>query len=142
MILKAEDIFYSKERDGEYPTVERPACPIAFVINNEVVFAHGFSPSIGDNIFLANPKYSSRIEIIDDVETEIVIAEVNGVITEMILDELFTSVLLSDALAVPISRTTSLYVNTGWKHDENGFFQTQFIQGVEKRINGMGVVVS
>jgi hypothetical protein len=59
----------------------------------------------------------------------------------MILDELFTSVLLSDALAVPISRTTSLYVNTGWKYDEGGFFQTQFIQGVEKQINGMGVVV-
>lgn len=142
MILKEQDIFYSQERDGRYPEVERPACPIAFVIGGDVVFAHGFSPSIGDNIFLSNPTYSSRVETIDGVETEIVIANVNGTITEMIVNDLFTSVLLSDSLAVPISRTTSLYVNVGWKYDENGFFQTQTINGVSKRVNGMGQVVS
>lgn len=142
MILKEEDIFYLRERDGQYPEVERPACPVAFVIDGEVVFAHGFSPAIGDNIFLANSTYSSRMETIDGIDTEIVIADVGGVITEMIVGELFTSVLLSNALAVPISRTTSLLVNTGWKHDEYGFFQLQSINGVSKRINGMGVVVS
>ena len=142
MILKERDIFYLEERDGYYPEVERPASAVAFVIAGEVVFAHGFSPAVGDNIFLANPTYSSKIQNIDGVDTEIVIADVDGVITEMIVSELFTCILLSNALAVPMSRTTSLLVNKGWKHDVYGFYQLQVINGVSQRIIGMGVVVS
>jgi len=144
MILKSSDIFYSSERDGTYdgisgPAVEHPVTPIAFVIGGEVVFAQGFSPSIGDNIFLANPTYTSRIEFIDGVETEIVIANVNGVVAEMIVDDLFTAVLLSNPLAILIKKRS--LVNTGWSHDENGFFVMQSIDGVERRINEMGDVI-
>lgn len=145
MILKLSDILYSSERDGTYdgiggPTVEHPVTPIAFVIDGEVVFAQGFSPSIGDNIFLANPTYTSRIEFIDGIETEIVIANVNGVVTEMIVEDLFTAVLLSNPLAILINRNS--LVDTGWNHDENGFFIMQSIDGVEKKINDMGDVIS
>lgn len=145
MILKTADILYSPQRDGSYdgisgPPVAHAVTPIAFVIDNEVVFAQGFSPSIGDNIFLANPTYTSRIESIDGVETEIVIANVNGAITEMIVDDLFTAVLLSTPLAVLIEKHS--LVNTGWSHDENGFFIMQLIDGVQKRIDSMGNVVA
>jgi len=145
MILTSYDIFYSSERDGTYdgigaPAVEHPVTPIAFVIDGEVVFAQGFSPSIGDNIFLANPTYTSRIEFIDGVETEIVIADVNGVITEMIVDDLFTAVLLSNPLAILIKKNS--LVNTGWSYDENGFFAMQSIDGIEKKINDMGNIIS
>lgn len=145
MILKTADILYSPQRDGSYdgisgPQVAHAVTPIAFVIDNEVVFAQGFSPSIGDNIFLANPTYTSRIESIDGVETEIVIANVNGAITEMIVDDLFTAVLLSTPLAVLIEKHS--LVNTGWSHDENGFFIMQLIDGVQKRIDSMGNVVA
>ena len=144
MILQLSDILYSSERDGTYdgiggPVVEHPVTPIAFVIDGEVVFAQGFSPSIGDNIFLANPTYSSRVEIIDGVETEIVIANVNGAITEMIVNNLFTSVLLSNPNAVPITRGS--LVNVGWKYDENGFFLIESFNNVKRRIDENGIVV-
>jgi hypothetical protein len=145
VILQTSDIFYSSERDGTYdgingPAVEHPVTPIAFVIDGEVVFAQGFSPNIGDNIFLANPTYTSRIEFINGVETEIVIANINEVITEMIVNDLFTAVLLSNPLAILINKHS--LVNTGWNYDENGFFIMQSIDGVEKKINDMGDVIS
>lgn len=144
MILQTSDIFYSSERDGTYdgidgPVVEHPVTPIAFVISGEVVYAQGFSPSIGDNVFLANPTYTSRIELINDIETEIVVANVNGTITEMVVNDLFTAVLLSNPLAILIDKHS--LVNTGWSYDENGFFVMQLIDGVERKINGMGDVV-
>ncbi len=145
MILQLPDILYSSERDGTYDgiggsVVEHPVTPIAFVIDGEVVFAQGFCPHIGDNIFLANPIYTSRTEFIDGVETEIIIANVNGVITEMIVSDLFTAVLLSNSLAILINKNS--LVDTGWSHDENGFFVMQLVDGVEKRINDMGDVIS
>lgn len=142
MILSRYDIFYDRSRDGHYPEVTNPATPVAFIIDGEVVFADGFCPSIGDNIFLANPQYTSRLEVIDGIETEIVVATVGTTVTEMVVDELFTSVLLSEPLAIRITRTDSIMVDVGWKYDENGFYQMQEIDGVVKRINGMGNFVS
>lgn len=148
MILTSYDIFYEPSRDGvssqwgsshSFNIVEKPCTPIAFVIDGEVVLANGFSPSIGDNVFLANPTYSSRVEIIDGVETEIVIANVNGAITEMIVNDLFTSVLLSNPIAVPITRGS--LVNVGWKYDENGFFLIESSNNVKRRIDENGIVV-
>lgn len=141
MILTSTDIFYLRERDGEWPATDNPATPVAFVIDGEVVAAEAFSPPIGDNIFLANPTYTSRIEKIDGRDTEVVTATVGDVSTDMILDELLTSVLLSNAKAILIRRDTDLAVNTGWRHDENGFYIMQYVNGVERRLNGMGKVV-
>ena len=141
MILYPQDIFYLQSRDGDSTTTDNPATPIAFVIDGEVVFAHGFSPPIGDGVFLSNPEYSSRIELVDGEEKEITIANVDGVVTEMLLDELFTAVLLSNPLAVRITRHSSRYVDVGWMHDENGFYTMQVIDGVQKRLNGMLEVV-
>lgn len=141
MILNKTDIYYEPTRDGEYPAVEKPATPVAFVIDGEVVYAHGFSPPIGDNIFLANPTYTSRIENIDGVDKEVVTATVGETSTDMLLDEHFTAVLLSYPLALPITRTDSKFVDVGWKHDANGFYQMKDIDGVIKRIDGMGNVV-
>lgn len=141
MILTSTDIFYLRERDGDSTTTDNPATPVAFVIDGEVVYAHAFSPSIGDNIFLANPTYTSRIENIDGIDTEVVTATVGETSTDMILDEHFTAVLLSNALAIKIKRDTSILVNIGWKYDENGFYQSKYVDGVEKRIDGMGNIV-
>ena len=141
MILYPKDIFYLQSRDGDSTTTDNPATPIAFVIDGEVVYAHGFSPPIGEGIFLSNPTYSSRIELIDGEEKEVVIADVEGTITEMLLDELFTSVLLSEHLAIRITRDRTLYVDVGWMHDENGFYTFQLVDGIEKRLNGMLEIV-
>lgn len=141
MILTATDIFYLQERDGDITTTKNPATPVAFVIDGEVVAAEAFSPPIGDNIFLANPTYTSRIEKINGRDTEVVTATVGDVSTDMILDELLTSVLLSNATAIRILRDTSLKVNIGWKHDEKGFYSMQAVNGVMRRIDGMGKVV-
>jgi hypothetical protein len=141
MILNKTDIYYEPTRDGEYPAVEKPATPVAFVIDGEVVYADGFSPPIGDNIFLANPTYTSRIENIDGVDTEVITATVGETSTDMILDEHFTAVLLSYPLAIEITRTGSKFVDVGWKHDSNGFYQMKDVDGVMKRIDGMGNVV-
>lgn len=138
MILNKKDIYYLRSRDGAYPDVENPATPVAFVIDGEVVYADGFSPPIGDNIFLANPTYTSRIENIDGIDTEIVTATVGEVATDMILDEYFTAVLLSNPIAVLINRNDSILVDVGWKYDSNGFYQTKNVNGILKRINGMG----
>jgi hypothetical protein len=141
MILTKYDIYYDPIRDGQYPAVEKPATPVAFVINGEVVYAHGFSPSIGDNIFLANPTYTSRMETVNGAEVEVVTATVGSTSTDMIVDEHFTAVLLSYPLAIEITRTGSILVDIGWKHDERGFYQMNDIDGVAKRIDGMGNVV-
>lgn len=137
MILSMQDVLYSPTRDGEWPDVERPACPIAFVIDGEVVYAHGFCPEIGDNIFLANPTYSSRTDNVDGVDVEVVIATVGDTSTEMILSEELTAILLSEPVAAPITRETSLYVEVGWLYDENGFYSFKTIDGESKRVNGM-----
>lgn len=141
MILTAQDVFYLQSRDGDSTTTDNPATPIAFIVDGDVVVANGFSPPIGEGVFLSNPNYSSRIEVIDGEEKEIVIANVDGVITEMLLDELFTAVLLSNPLAIKLTRESSRYVNVGWMHDENGFYITQLVDGVETRLNGMLEVV-
>lgn len=141
MTLTNYDIYYNPTRDGEYPAVEKPATPVAFVIDGEVAYAHGFCPSVGDNIFLANPSYTSRMETIDGVEVEVVTATVGSTSTDIIVDEHFTAVLLSYPLAIEITRTGSKFVDVGWKHDERGFYQMKDIDGVIKRIDGMGNVV-
>lgn len=141
MTLTNYDIFYNPTRDGEYPAVEKPATPVAFVIDGEVAYAHGFCPSIGDNIFLANANYTSRTETIDGAQVEVVTATVGSTSTDIIVDEYFTAVLLSYPLAIEITRTDSLLVDIGWKHDERGFYQMKDIDGVVKRIDGMGNVV-
>jgi hypothetical protein len=141
MILTSIDIFYLLERDGDSTTTSNPATPVAFVIDGDVVAAEAFSPPIGDGIFLANPVYSSRIENINGQDTEVITATVGEIATDMILDELLTSVLLSNATAILIRRDTDIAVNAGWKHDENGFYVMQMVDGVERRLNGMGVIV-
>jgi hypothetical protein len=138
MILTEIDIFYLRERDGEYPETDNPATPVAFVIDGEVVAAEAFSPPIGDGIFLANPTYTSRTETISGVDVEVITATVGELSTDMILNEHLTSVLLSDAEAILIRRDRDLAVNTGWKHDENGFYLMETVDGVEHRLNGMG----
>ena len=140
MILTERDIFYLRERDGEYPETDNPATPVAFVIDGDVVAAEGFSPPIGDGIFMANPTYTSRIEQIDGVDVEVITATVGEVSTDMILNEHLTAVLLSNAEAILIRRDSDLAVNTGWKHDENGFYLMETVDGVERRLNGMGNV--
>jgi hypothetical protein len=140
MILTERDIFYLRERDGDSTTTDNPATPVAFVIDGDVVAAEGFSPPIGDGIFMANPTYTSRIEQIDGVDVEVITATVGEVSTDMILDEHLTSVLLSNAEAILIRRDSDLAVNTGWKHDENGFYLMETVDGVERRLNGMGNV--
>jgi|688.fasta_scaffold265458_2 hypothetical protein len=141
MILTATDIFYLQERDGDSTTTDRPATPVAFVINGEVVAAEAFSPPIGDNIFLANPAYTARMEEINGEQVEVITATVGDTSTDMILDELLTSVLLSEPTAIRITRDKSLQVAAGWKHDEKGFYIMQTVGGVERRIDGMGNVV-
>ena len=141
MRLTSTDVFYLRERDGDSTTTDNPATPVAFVIDGEVVAAEAFSPPIGDNIFLANPTYSSHVEEIDGKEVEIVTATVGDVSTEMILGELLTSVVLSSPLAIRISRETSRAVNAGWSHDDRGFYIMQTVDGVTRRLNGMGEVV-
>lgn len=141
MILTATDIFYLRERDGDSTTTDNPATPVAFVIDGEVVAAEAFSPPIGDGIFLANPTYTSRIEEIDGQDIEVITAVVGEVSTDMILEELLISVLLSDAEAILIRRDTDRAVTTGWKHDENGFYIMEIVDGVERRLNGMGNIV-
>lgn len=141
MALTMSDVFYNPQRDGEWPNVERPCAPIAFIINGNVVFANGFCPSIGDNIFLANPIYSSRIDTVDGEDIEVVIATVDDSTTEMILSEEFTAVLLSEPLAIQIDRETSRFVEVGWKYDENGFYSFRLVNGVDTRINGMNQVI-
>jgi len=69
MILTSKEIFYLYERDGDSTTSDNPATPIAFVIDGEVVFAEGFSPAVGENIFLLNPIFTSKMETIDGVLT-------------------------------------------------------------------------
>ena len=140
MILTERDIFYLRERDGDSTTTDNPATPVAFVIDGDVVAAEGFSPPIGDGIFMANPIYTSRIEQIDGVDVEVITATVGEVSTDMILDEHLTAVLLSNAEAILIRRDSDLAVNTGWKHDENGFYLMETVDGVERRLNGMGNV--
>jgi hypothetical protein len=141
MILTATDVFYLLERDGDSTTTDNPATPVAFVINGDVVAAEAFSPPIGDNIFLANPTYTSRMEEINGEQVEVITATVGDTSTDMILDELLTSVLLSDPIAIRIERDKSIAVAAGWKHDEKGFYVMQTVGGVERRINGMGNVV-
>jgi len=141
MILTETDVFYLFERDGDSTTTDNPATPVAFVIDGDVVAAEAFSPPIGDGIFLANPTYTSRIEEIDGKNVEVITATVGDVSTDMILGELLTSVLLSEPTAIRIRRDTSVAVAAGWKHDENGFYVTQTMNGVERRINGMGNIV-
>jgi hypothetical protein len=141
MILTETDVFYLRERDGDSTTTDNPATPVAFVINGDVVAAEGFSPPIGDNIFLANPTYTSRMEEIDGEQVEVLTATVGDVSTDMILGELLTSVLLSNPTAIRIERDKSIAVTAGWKHDENGFYIMQKIGGVDRRIDGMGRVV-
>lgn len=140
MILTERDIFYLRERDGDSTTTDNPATPVAFVIDGDVVAAEGFSPPIGDGIFMANPTYTSRIEQIDGVDVEVITATVGEVSTDMILNEHLTAVLLSNAEAILIRRDSDLAVNTGWKHDENGFYLMETVDGVERRLNGMGNV--
>jgi hypothetical protein len=141
MILTETDVFYLFERDGDSTTTDNPATPVAFVIDGDVVAAEAFSPPIGDGIFLANPTYTSRIEEIDGKNVEVITATVGDVSTDMILGELLTSVLLSEPTAIRIRRDTSVAVAAGWKHDENGFYVTLTVNGVERRINGMGNIV-
>lgn len=141
MILTATDIFYLRERDGDSTTTDNPATPVAFVIDGEVVAGEAFSPPIGDGIFLANPTYTSRIEKINGEDVEVITATVGEVSTDMILDELLTAVLLSDAEAILINRNTDRAVGIGWKHDENGFYVMEMVDGVARRINGLGNVV-
>jgi hypothetical protein len=142
MILTTKDIFYLRERDGDSTTTDNPATPVAFVIDGEVVAAEGFSPPIGDGIFLANPTYTSRIESIDGEDVEVITATVGEISTDMILNEHLTSVLLSNAEAILIRRDSDRAVNAGqgqaWKHDENGFYLIETVNGVERRLNGMG----
>jgi len=145
MILTAKDIFYLRERDGDSTTTDNPATPVAFVIDGEVVAAEGFSPPIGDGIFLANPTYTSRIENIDGKDVEVITATVKGISTDMILNEHLTAVLLSNPKAILIRRDTDIAVSAGlgqvWRHDENGFYFIETVNGIEKRINGMGDAV-
>lgn len=141
MILTAQDVFYLQSRDGDGSTTDNPSTPIAFVVDGDVVVANGFSPPIGEGIFLSNATYSSRVGLVDGEEREIIIADVDGTITEMALDELFTAVLLSNPLAVRLTKESSRYVDVGWMHDENGFYIMQLVDGVEKRLNGMLEVV-
>ena len=144
MILTAKDIFYLRERDGDSTTTDNPATPVAFVIDGEVVAAEGFSPPIGDGIFLANPTYTSRIESIDGEDVEVITAKVGEISTDMILNEHLTAVLLSNAEAILIRRDTDIQVSAGmgqvWRHDENGFYFMETVNDVERRINGMGIV--
>ena len=141
MALSMSDVFYNPERDGEWPNVERPCSPIAFIINGNVVFANGFCPDIGDNIFLKNPTYSSRIDTIDGENVEVVIATIGDSTTEMVLSEQFTALLLSEPLAVQIDRNTSRFVEVGWKYDDSGFYSFKLINGIETRVNGMNQAV-
>lgn len=141
MILTSKEIFYLYERDGDSTTSDNPATPIAFVIDGEVVFAEGFSPAIGENIFLLNPIFTSKMETIDGVLTEIVTASVDSVATDMVLDEKFTSVLLSEPLIIKIIRGRDNAVMEGWFYDDGGFYNKQVIDGVEYRIDGMGGIV-
>ena len=142
MILTERDIFYLRERDGDSTTTDNPATPVAFVIDGDVVAAEGFSPPIGDGIFMANPTYTSRIEQIDGVDVEVITATVGEVSTDMILNEHLTAVLLSNAEAILIRRDSDRAVNAGqgqaWKHDENGFYLMETVDGVARRLNGMG----
>ena len=144
MILTAKDIFYLRERDGDSTTTDNPATPVAFVIDGEVVAAEGFSPPIGDGIFLANPTYRSRIESIDGEDVEVITATVGEISTDMILNEHLTAVLLSNAEAILIRRDTDIQVSAVmgqvWRHDENGFYFMETVNDVERRINGMGIV--
>lgn len=122
MKLTLTDILYLQQRDGDYTTTDNWATPIAFVIDGEVVYAQAFSPSIGENIFLMNPVFSSKTEIIDDVPTEIVVASVGNEMTEMILDEKFTSVLLSDPIIIRLIRGKDNAVMEGWSYGSDGFY--------------------
>jgi hypothetical protein len=141
MKLTLTDIIYLKERDGDSATTDNWATPIAFVIDGEVVYAEAFSPAIGENVFLMNPVFTSEIENIDGVPTEIVTASIGDVATDMVLDEKFTSVLLSEPLIVEIIRGRDNAVMEGWLYDDDGFYLKEIIDGVEKRIDGMGNVV-
>lgn len=141
MRLTTQDVIYSLERDGQQTGVA-----VAFVIDGDVVYADAFSPSAGA-FFLTNPTYSSFIETIDGNEVEVIrvnnesgVEDVNS-ITELILNELFTAVLLSEPKAIRITRERSRQAATGWKHDDEGFYIMQTINGVERRIDGMGRVV-
>jgi hypothetical protein len=135
MRLTTQDVIYSLERDGQQTGIA-----VAFVIDGDVVYADAFSPSAGA-FFLTNPTYSSFTEVIDENEVEIVRATDESSTTELILNELFTAVLLSEARAIRITRERSRQVATGWKHDDEGFYIMQTIDGVERRIDGMGRVV-
>ena len=141
MKLTLTDIIYLKERDGDSATTDNWATPIAFVIDGEVVYAGAFSPVVGENIFLMSPVFTSQTENIDGVPTEIVTASVGDVVTEMVVGEKFTSVLLSEPLIVEIIRGRDNAVMEGWLYDDGGFFLKEIIDGVEKRIDGMGNVV-
>lgn len=141
MRLTTQDVIYSLERDGQQTGVA-----VAFVIDGDVVYADAFSPKAGE-FFLTNPTYSSFTETIDGNEVEIIrvtdeygVEDPNG-ISELILNELFTAVLLSEPKAIRITRDRSRQVATGWKHDDEGFYIMQMIDGVERRIDGMGRVV-
>ena len=141
MKLTLTDIIYLKERDGDSATTDNWATPIAFVIDGEVVYAGAFSPVVGENIFLMSPVFTSQTENIDGVPTEIVTASVGDVVTEMVVGEKFTSVLLSEPLIIKIIRGRDNAVMEGWLYDDDGFFLKEIIDGVEKRIDGMGNVV-
>jgi hypothetical protein len=142
MRLTATDIYYLQERDGDSTTTDNPATPIAFVIDGDVVYAEAFSPPVAQSIFLANPTYSSATEEIDGQQVEVVTATVGETSTELIVSELFASVLLSNALVVLITRDKDLAVTAGWNHDSDGFYIMQRVAGVERRLNGMGDPVS
>lgn len=141
MILTATDIFYLKERDGDSTTTDNPATPIAFVIYGDVAATEAFSPPIADAIFLANPTYTVRTEEIDGQNTEVITATVGDVLTDMIVDELLTAVLLSDPTAVLINRDTDMNVSAGWSYDENGFYIMEASEDGVIRINGIGEIV-
>ena len=140
-MLTMRDVLYLQSRDGDSTTTDNPATPVAFVIDGEVAIALGFSPKIGEDIFLSNPIYTSRIEEIDGKMTEIITANVNGNLTDMILSEHLTAVLLSNPQAIKILRNRDIAVMNGWLYDENGFYINQTINGVVRRINGMGSIV-
>ena len=73
---------------------------------------------------------------------EVITATVGEISTDMILNEHLTAVLLSNAEAILIRRDTDIQVSAGmgqvWRHDENGFYLMETIDGVEHRLNGMG----
>lgn len=123
-MVTQNDITFNPNRDG-YPGIA-----VAFVIDGEVVLTKSFEPTFANNFILNSPIFSQNK---DSVSVDIV-AGVNSI--NVIMDELFTAVVLSSPTIVRLTLENGKHVTPGWNYANDKFFITTSINGITKTYYG------